>query len=228
MKILRPAAAVAAMTASFAFSAHSQAADADATNVSPQAASVNETVDSVFSVATTYEQIRTDVSTAEFTGDEMLGRIDSLVSRIDELMKAPTQNATNELTQLRNASLQMRGEVVEFLKGNGTQLVQFQSALPTAESIMSGTAIQNGGQFAADPGFAPAPSVAPAGGGFNSVGSLRGGGGGGVSSGGGGGMLGGGGSFGMLGAAAAAASIGLSDDDDTNFSVGTVASQAGM
>jgi hypothetical protein len=215
MKILRPAAAVAAMTASFAFSAHSQAADADATNVSPQAASMNETVDSLTSVAKTYEQIRTDVTLAEFTGDEMLGRIDSLVNRIDALMNA-SKDRVNELTQLRNASLQMRGEVVEFLKGNGSQLVQFQPSLPTAETILSG----NVGQVVSEPSFVAGSSNA----GFSTTGSTLGGGGGAASS--GGGLLSGGGGFGLLSTATAAAAIGFSDDDD-DFSVGTVASDSG-
>ena len=154
MKILRPAAAAAVLSASFAFSAASEAADADAINVSPQTAPITQAVDSTHSVARTYEQIRADVSTAEFTGDEMLGRIDSLVSRIDSLMKSVTEN-NNELMQLRNASLQMRGEVVEFLGGNGSQLVQFQTALPPVESIIAGTDGQFGGEVVGTEGSVP-------------------------------------------------------------------------
>ena len=222
MKIIRPAAALAVLTASFAFSAHSQAADADATNVSPQPAPIAQSVDNMLSVARTYEQIRTDVSTAEFTGDEMLSRIDSLVGRIDTLMASATEE-NSELMQLRNASLQMRGEVVEYLGGNGSQLVQFQSSLPPVETIVSGTEGQIQTQDFGVQGTVPTTTPS-----FASTGSISGGGGGGVAGGSGGGMFSGGGGFGALSAAASAAAIGISDDDNDNFSVGTIASQSGL
>ena len=225
MKILRPATAAAVLSASFAFSAASEAADADAINVSPQTAPITQAVDSTHSVARTYEQIRADVSTAEFTGDEMLGRIDSLVSRIDSLMKSVTEN-NNELMQLRNASLQMRGEVVEFLGGNGSQLVQFQTALPPVESIIAGTDGQFGGEVVGTDGSVPVSTP----GGFASTGPVASGGGGGFAGGGGGGGGGfAGGGLGALGAAAAAAvAIADDDDDDDTFSIGPIASQSSL
>ena len=219
MKILRPAAAAAALTASFAFSAHSQAADADATQLSRDAAPVTQSVDNTYSVARAYEIIRADVTKAEFTGEEMLGRIDNLVSRIDTLMASATEN-NNELGQLRNATLQMRGQVVDFLKGNGAQLVQLDTQLPPAPSIVPSVGQQLSSEFPVVEGTFPGQVAtgAPVGGGGG--GAIGGGGGG------GGGFAGGGG-LGALGAAgAAAAAIAIDDDDDDFLSPGTVASQS--
>ena len=227
MKIFRPAATVAALTASMVIGASAQAADTDAgfapsNDTSIRDTSMVSTADDAISVARTYEQIRVDVATAEFTGDEMLSRIDGLVSRIDSLISV-SDVANDELTQLRTATLQVRSEVVEFLAGNGNQLVQVTTPLPPVQGIMPNV----GGEFISDPalgqpsaslgGGVPGTSVVASGGGG---GAIAGGGGGAIA---GGGALGAGGSmFGILGAAGAAAAVGFSDDNDD---AGPIASQ---
>lgn len=224
MKIFRPAATAAALTASMVVSASVQAADNDAGFAHLNDTSMVATADDAISVARTYEQIRADVATAEFTGDEMLSRIDGLVIRIDALISTAdagnfTSAANTELVQLRTATLQMRSEVVEFLAGDGSQLVQITTPLPPVQGVMPSV----GGEFVTEPvlgqpsvsfgGSVPGSSVAASGGG----------GGGAIAGGAGGGVLGsGGGFFGILGATGAAAAVGFSDDNDN---AGPIASQ---
>ena len=210
MKILRPVAATLALTVSFAFSAHSNAADASATDASNQVAHHAE---STVNLAKVYEQIRSDVTKAEFSGKEMLGRIDSLVSRIDSQMKVSNENST-DLTNLRNATLQMRSQVVEFISGNGTSLVQVLDPMAPASSIMPGIS----GDFLLEQ---PVTQGSFGGPGMNG-GSMGGGGGGGYSggSGGGGGGLGGG--LGGLGSLAGIGAVAAASDDDAAGPIASV------
>lgn len=224
MKIFRPAATAAALTASMVVSASVKAADNDAGFAHLNDTSMVATADDAISVARTYEQIRADVATAEFTGDEMLSRIDGLVVRIDALISTAdagnvTSAANTELVQLRTATLQMRSEVVEFLAGDGSQLVQITTPLPPVQGVMPSV----GGEFVTEPTLGQ--SSVSFGGGVpgSSVAASGGGGGGAIAGGAGGGALGsGGGFFGILGAAGAAAAVGFSDDNDN---AGPIASQ---
>ena len=204
MKKQRLAVAMLALTASFACSANSEAAEGDATHAHHAA---SQPVENTLSVATTYEQIRTDVAKAEFSGAVMLGRIDHLVSRIDSLVNRSTENNT-ELTNLRNATLQMRAEVVTFIKGDGTSLVQVMAPMPAASSICTSCSGQLSGEFGSPVPMDQGSFVG--GGSFSSGGSFSGGAGGG---GGGGGMLSGR-SFLMLGGIGGAIAAATSDDDD--------------
>ncbi|MDA8743352.1 hypothetical protein N9N28_01855 [Rubripirellula amarantea] len=193
MKILRPAVVMFAMTVSFAVSASSNAAEPAVLHAAPAA------VQAPNSLTATYDQLRTDLAKAEFTGDTMLNRIDSFVADVDVALETSPQDA-DVLGQLRSNALKMRAEVVRFMQDNGTQLVQVNFAdvgFPSSGDIVGG------------PGMSGSPIV---GGGSTSSGGMLGGGGGGGAGLGGSGL----GRLGLLGAAVGIpVGIATSDDDDS-------------
>lgn len=195
MKILRPAVVMLTMTASFAFSASSDAAEAEAMHAAPVAAQ------NPMSLTQTYDQLRTDLAKAEFTGETMLGRIDSFVTDVDVAIQSKPAEA-GDLTKLREGALKMRSEVVRFMDTNGTQLVQinmpagdFLGGPMTSGPVMNSGPIMSGGSFSGG-------AISGGGGGIVGGGAAAGGGGLGI------------GALGLIGAAVAIPVAVASDDDD--------------
>lgn len=217
MKILRPFCAALALTVSLGVSVCSNAAEAiegQATIVPASSSLMNE-----------FMTIRSDLTKAEFTGQQMLGRIDSFIGRIDaQIQGTPADRA--ELTKLRNSALQMRSRVVRFMSNNGTQLVQLSGPIASVPGPGNGAVAEGplGQQTISPSGMSFGPSVS--GGTTQSSGSSSGAGvsgGGGISGGSGlGGGLTSGGNFGLL--AAGAAGIATAADDDDNNNPGVIAS----
>ena len=213
MKNLRPFCVVLALTVSLGVSVRSNAAEAEAVHglAAPSAPS---------SLMDTFKSIHSDLSKAEFTSGQMLGRIDALVGEIDlQLNNSPSNKA--DLMKLRSSALQMRARVVRFEANNGSQLIQI--SVPTASLPVGGQQIM-GEQVIELPGAGVgaslpaglAPMGAPiAGGSFVGGGASMGGiAGGGVAGGAaaGGGLSGG--SFGLFAAGAAGLAVAAEDDND--------------
>lgn len=99
-------------------------ADLRSESAANDAITFNEVMDRSLSEA--FELIRNDVTLGEFSSDELIARIDALIARVDAKLAAGDGEQL-ELIKLRNASLRVRNEVLQFSQINGTRLVQLST-----------------------------------------------------------------------------------------------------